>query len=359
MRHREANPPPRGPVQYRRSVPRLRLLLLGSLVGLALGATLAVGLLPSARGVIRSANFQPATAAGPNNFADLLGLPAPELARADIAQVNLLCAEGLPGAEGINPVSARTTLDQWASRVGSETDRYLHKFRQNPADYNNSEAYFRILTMVTVLQQDFHVRYNPERIQRPDFHDSRDLFLHGLLCPTLNPQPSALNSPRGTCVSMPVLYAAVGRRLGYPLKLVTTKAHLFARWESADGKERFNIEATNEGLNCFPDDYYRTWPVPMTRDEVKRGNYLKSLSPAEELAVFLSARGHCLEAAGRLPEAQVAHAHAHVLAPSSPAYLAFLAAAVSKEMPDWRRVQVNLGQAASARPDHSVTKHHQ
>ena len=85
----------------------------------------------------------------------------------------------------------------------------------------------------------------------------------------------------------------------------------------------------------------------MTEDEIKSGAYLKSLTPAEDLAVFLSARGHCLEAAGRLPEAQVAHAHAHALAPSSPVYLAFLAAAVSKEMPDWRRVQVDLGHARS------------
>ena len=49
--------------------------------------------------------------------------------------------------------------------------------------------------------------------------------------------------------------------------------------------------------------------------------------------------GHCLEAAGRLAEAQVAHA----LAPRNPVYLAFLAGAVRKEMPDWQRVQVDLG----------------
>ena len=124
--------------------------------------------------------------------------------------MNLLCAEGLPGAEHLSIPEATATLDQWAAHVASETGHYLYKFRQNPEDpTNNSEASSRILTMVTVLQQDFHVRYNPERIQAPDFHDSRDLFLHGLLSPTLNPQPSTLNSPGGTCVSMPVLSVAV------------------------------------------------------------------------------------------------------------------------------------------------------
>lgn len=320
--------------------------MLGGLVGLVFGVLLPVVVQPFRP---LRANFIARHSSSvnlPDSLNALLGLDEAELARKDVAGLNLLCAVGLPGAEGLSRSAAAGTLDGWAARVASETDRYFYKFRQKPTDYNNSEAYFRILTMVTVLQQDFHVRYNPERIAAPDFRDSKDLFLHGLLPSSLSSQPSTLNSPRGTCVSMPVLYVAVGRRLGYPLKLVTTKAHLFARWESADGKERFNIEATNQGLNCFPDEYYRTWPVPMTDDEMKRSRYLKSLTPAEELAVFLSSRGHCLEAAGRLAEAQVAHAHAHALAPSSPQYLAFLAGAVNKEMPDWRRVQVDLGRAA-------------
>jgi regulator of sirC expression with transglutaminase-like and TPR domain len=272
-------------------------------------------------------------------FDSVLIMGDADLRRADIATLNLLCASSLPGsdAEALKDTIAR--LDTWTKRVASETDRYLYKFRQNPAEFQNSEAYFRVLTLVTVLQQDFGVRYNPERIRSPDFSDARDLFLNGLLT----------GKRQGTCVSMPVLYVAVGRRLGYPLKLVSSKAHLFARWESPDGKERFNIEATNQGLNCFPDDYYHTWPVPLTDDEISRGEYLKSLNPAEELAVFLSTRGHCLEAAGRLAEAQVAYAHAHALAPSSSVYLAFLAGAVKKEMPQWDRVRVDLGDRAAAK----------
>jgi hypothetical protein len=270
-------------------------------------------------------------------FDSLLIMKPADLQRVDIATVNLLCANDLPGTDKLRIKQTIAILDSWAKRVTSETDRHLYKFRQNPAEFENSEAYFRILMLVTVLQQDFNVRYNPERIQSPDFSDSRDLFLHGLLS----------GKRQGTCVSMPVLYVAVGRRLGYPLKLVSSKAHLFARWESPGGKERFNIEATNQGLNCFPDEYYHKWPVPLTAEELSRGEYLKSLSPAEELAVFLSTRGHCLEAAGRLAEAQVAYAHAHALVPRSSNYLAFLAGAVRKEMPQWERVRVDLGARTS------------
>jgi hypothetical protein len=60
------------------------------------------------------------------------------------------------------------------------------------------------------------------------------------------------------------------------------------------GGERFNIEAAGRGVNCFPDDYYRHWRFEVSEREVAAEGYLKSLSPAEELAVFLSIRGMCL-----------------------------------------------------------------
>ena len=257
--------------------------------------------------------------------------------KSEVGVANLLCARGLPCVAGVDEAAALRTLDAWAKRVEAETARHLYRFRQNPFEFNNSEAYFRMLTLVTVLQEDCGVRYNPERMHAPNFADSRDLFLHGLLT----------GKHQGTCVSMPVLYVAVGRKLGYPLKLVTSKAHVFARWESPDGRERLNIEATSQGLNCFPDEYYHTWPVPLTSAEIASGQYLKSLTPNEELAVFLSVRGHCLEAAGRLPAAQLAYAQAHQLAPVSTQYLAFLAAAVRREMPEWQQVRVDLGQTTA------------
>jgi hypothetical protein len=107
---------------------------------------------------------------------------------------------------------------------------------------------------------------------------------------------------------LPVLYVAVGRELGYPLKLVTTRGHLFVRWEGKG--ERFNVEATARGLLTHPDEYYRHWPFEVTREEERAEGYLKSLSPAEELAVFLSIRGMCLREHGRYGEAAEAFAAA-------------------------------------------------
>ncbi|HTY88861.1 MAG TPA: transglutaminase family protein, partial [Candidatus Acidoferrum sp.] len=154
-------------------------------------------------------------------------------------------------------------------------------------------------------------RYNPARIIMPGdidpndhfFADSRDIFLHGLLA----------DRRMGTCSSMPILYIAVGRRLGYPLRLVTTKAHLFVRWES--NTDRFDVEATGKGMNRYDDEHFKRWPFPVSDEEIHTERYLKSLTPPEELAVFLSLRGNCLREAGRAGEAADCYAAAVRLAP--------------------------------------------
>jgi hypothetical protein len=253
----------------------------------------------------------------------LLALSASQLRHTDTAEMNLLCATGLPGAENLSVGRCLATLDAWARRVRRETDRHLYRFRQAPAEFNHSEGYFRMLMLVTVLQQDFGVRYNPDRIRGIDFRDSRDLFIHGLL-----DEPHT-----GTCASMPVLYVAAGRRLGYPLKLVLTHGHIFARWEGADGRDRFNVECASRGMLSFPDAYYKTWPTPLTDEQVRKGRYLMSLGETEELAVFVESRGHCLLDNGRIREARMAYEHACRLDPLSPGHWSWLEDARVREAP--------------------------
>jgi len=256
--------------------------------------------------------------------------------------MNLLCAQGLPGADGLNLNACLAQLDEMAARVRSETRRHLYRFQKNPAEFENSEGFFRMVMLAVVLAEDFGVRYAPgkmgtaaeARMGDGFFADAQDVFLQGLLgrrtsSPSPNPEERVtaaegrLPLARGTCSYLPVLQVAVGRRLGYPLKLVTTKGHLFVRWE--DAQERFNIEAAGQGVNRFTDDYYRHWPLEVTPAEEAAEGYLKSLTPPEELAVFLSIRGMCLREAGRLPEAAEAFAAAARFAPACRGYQVMLA----------------------------------
>jgi hypothetical protein len=68
-------------------------------------------------------------------------------------------------------------------------------------------------------------------------------------------------------------------------------------------------------MNRYDDAHYRQWPFPLTDQEVAESGYLQSLTPLEELAVFLVIRGACWQANGRLRKAHEAFAEAARLVP--------------------------------------------
>jgi hypothetical protein len=263
------------------------------------------------------------------NLAEFIRCPLEAVEGYDIAALNLRCAQGLPGAEALDEGRMLDWLDQAAQRVQLETRRHWYRLTDSPSTYNTSAAYFCCYLLLQVLQEDIGVRYNPARIRDtkfqdpkcfdPDFSDSRDLFIHGMI-----------DGPGGTCASMPVMYVAVGRRLGYPLKLVQSRGHLFARWDDPDGRcfglpETFNVEGAGEGIASYDDEHYKTWPEPWTEIDEAEGWYLKSMTPLQELASFLATRGDCLTDNGRLGEAVQAYAWASTIAPDDKRYQQILA----------------------------------
>lgn len=251
-----------------------------------------------------------------------------EISNYDLATLNFLAREGLPETMPINFENYHSILRKWVGIVYAETGKYLPRYHKNPEEYNNSEAYFRVLMLITVLEQDLHIRYNPALMGEPSLSDvfttkffryPKDLFLPGLI-----------DSRVGTCASLPVLTASIGQMLGYPLKLVTCKGHLFVRWD--DGIERFNIEAGGRGLKIYPDDYYKKWPFPLTDEELASEFYLKSLSPVEEYAVFLETRGLCLLEHEKYAEALEAFNHVQRLIPQHPYIRKFIDVAAWKKL---------------------------
>lgn len=273
-----------------------------------------------------------ASALSPSTLQELLALPPTSIGNVDIAVANLLCASGLPGSEDFQQGFILTQIDSWAMLVATETMRHGYRVTdpKYAAHYRHSYAYLCAEMMLQTLQEDCGVKYNLDRVRDPDFSDSRDQFLHGLV----GRSPAEIRG--GTCVSMPVLYAAVGRRLGYPIKLVQGSGHVFCRWDDADGAwaranglargERFNIEGT-DGFTAYHDSFYEQYPEPINKDKVASGELLKSLTPAEELSVFLAARGHCLNDNRRFNEAVEAYETAARYMPQSTAWPWFAARA--------------------------------
>jgi Transglutaminase-like superfamily len=216
----------------------------------------------------------------------------------DIAAINLACAAGLPGTDGLDIARCLRSLDAMAVVARQKTNHAWHIFERNPSEFENSKNVFSVLFMLYVLHREFGVHYNPARIDRSDETfdplDTADLFIHGILSPRRT----------GTCASLPVFAVAVGRRLGYPLKLVKVPEHLLFRWD--DGSERFNVDYNGEDGNIHHDAYYQTWPLKWTPQIWRaqtHARWLTSLTPQQEVECFLGHRFLTLHALKRWDEA--------------------------------------------------------
>jgi hypothetical protein len=230
----------------------------------------------------------------------------------DTARVNLELAGLHLSAEGLDVEACLRTLDGWARLVGAETERLMYVFRRNPSRFDGSEARFRMMTLATVLQRDLGVHYRQETLEMPDdefFRRPENLFMHGVIL-----------GKGGTCASLPPTFAAVGRRLGYPLRLVKTCQHLFLRWDDLRG-ERFNVECTSRGFLSHPDEYYRHWPRELPAEMERACGALRSLTSRQETAQYVSTSAGCFAQNGRLEEASTSFARAADMDPEDASHL--------------------------------------
>lgn len=255
----------------------------------------------------------------PRTLKELLALPPDQLDKVDIGLMNLLCAQGLPGAENLNIQNCLKELDNWTARVKEETQRHEYHFTEHPDQYRNSLGYYRMMMLDEVLVQELGIQYNPD-LALPQWNgevpingeatDSKNMFIHGLLN----------GNHFGTCASMPVLVVAIGRRLGYPVNLAGAKLHLYVRYEDYNGKH-INIEPTmTEGFLTPSDDEYKNGNgrFPATDEEIKDYDWLRPYNAGEILSQFLDIRGICLGDAKRYDEAREMFIKAASYVPDTP-----------------------------------------
>ncbi|MGA2323748.1 MAG: tetratricopeptide repeat protein [Sedimentisphaerales bacterium] len=104
--------------------------------------------------------------------------------------------------------------------------------------------------------------------------DPYDLFLH-----------SVMDRRQGYCLSLSVLYLAIGERLGLPLYGVVVPGHFFVRYD--DGHVRFNIETTAKGSSASDEYYIEQFNVPKT-DTI----YMTNLNKRQVLGCFFNNLGN-------------------------------------------------------------------
>lgn len=115
---------------------------------------------------------------------------------------------------------------------------------------------------------------------RPFSYDHADPFGHDIRNKLL---ATYLRTRRGNCVSMPILFMIVGRRIGLNLSLTTAPLHVLVRY-TRPGIRPFNIEATSGG--SFARDQWYRQKFPMSDRAIQSGLYLRTHSDRETIAVM-------------------------------------------------------------------------
>jgi len=110
--------------------------------------------------------------------------------------------------------------------------------------------------------------------------DPNDLFLH-----------SVLDNKRGHCLSLSILYLAIGERLGLPVYGVVVPGHFFVRYD--DGRNRFNIETTSAGRSAPDEHYLAKFKVP-AGDSI----YMTNLDKLQTLGCFFNNLGNAYSEVG-------------------------------------------------------------
>ena len=93
-----------------------------------------------------------------------------------------------------------------------------------------------------------------------------------------------LKSRKGNCISMPILFLALGERLDLDLSLSTAPLHLLVKYTDEQTGKTYNLEPTS-GAGFTRDEHYID-QMPITAQAIDNGVFLKHLSRKESLAVM-------------------------------------------------------------------------
>lgn len=94
-----------------------------------------------------------------------------------------------------------------------------------------------------------------------------------------------LDTKKGMCVTMPLMYVAVAQRLDYPVHAVCVPDHMFVRYVHRDFPE-LNVETTSGGKYFTDADYIRRFGVNQTA--IRAGSYMRPLSYREHLGQMIT-----------------------------------------------------------------------
>lgn len=200
----------------------------------------------------------------------------------DLGLVNWLIAADLPEFAGLEREGYFKQLDAVTEQV-RQTIKRMEQVAiargESPASPRTRCAIFcnAIIKLQFAYADEFRLeRITPEQMKAL-YANPDNIFLAGLL-----------RTKRGSCVSMPLVYLAIGQRLGLPLHLVCIGRHYFIRWEEPGF--RMNIETTIvDRVSVSPDDQVYLEIEGLPQDKLQ-GSELRNLTAKEVVGNLLFAR---------------------------------------------------------------------
>ncbi len=204
------------------------------------------------------------------------------LARTDPAVLNLEVAKGIPDLKDLEVKPYCWLLDHTAAGFARWLPEAEREFHADPAGWEDDLVSFRLGMLCQYLEQTLGVRYNEDQrdVKKIQYTNPGDLFLNG-----------ALETRRGTCGNMAVLYISLCWRLRWPVYLACSGWHMICRYD--DGKRTINVETTAIGEGGFrtpPDEYYIEKDC-LLPEWVASGSDLTALKPRQMLGSFFGSRG--------------------------------------------------------------------
>jgi formylglycine-generating enzyme required for sulfatase activity/regulator of sirC expression with transglutaminase-like and TPR domain len=151
-----------------------------------------------------------------------------------------------------------------------KTENLTLSAREKLKGKNNPAEIIRILQ--TLIHDQEGYEYTDQVDERGYPINPEELFLHGLL-----------DTRKGYCMNLSLLYLILGQKLGLPLYGVALPNHFFVRYEKEGIK--INIETT-EGGTSYPDSFYRQRFG--SSENNKNSYFMKNLDARKTLGAYFS-----------------------------------------------------------------------
>lgn len=104
----------------------------------------------------------------------------------------------------------------------------------------NATSEEKIIAINTFIFDELGFRFPPHSLS------TKDIDLYSFL-------PSVIDSRRGVCLGVSILYLCIAQRLSLPLEMITPPGHIYVRYRDKD--HTINIETTARGIHLDSDEY--------------------------------------------------------------------------------------------------------